>query len=132
MFSEVSPSKGAEFDHLSLIDHRFDKRENYRQAIIRSGVLDNLIERSGNVIRFRHFRTFEKLHLRYLSFDMTQFLWKSLLFDPVHFAAYSESVTNMDSWIFQTDRDEPLILLELKRTLLSDQEWCRLIKSYLM
>jgi len=45
-------------------------------------LMDNLIERSGNVIAFRDFKTFEKLHLKYVNFNMRQFLWKGVLFDP--------------------------------------------------
>jgi len=32
-------------------------------------LMDNLIERSGDVIAFRDFKSFEKYHLKYINFN---------------------------------------------------------------
>jgi hypothetical protein len=45
-------------------------------------LVDNLIERSADTLSFRHNQNFEAFHLRYLTFDMRQLLWKGVLFDP--------------------------------------------------
>jgi len=99
--------------------------------MLRGGALDNLIERSGDIIRFNHFYTFEVVHLRYLSFDMRQFIWKSLLFDPLEYKNYSKNLQGSESALFTSKRDEPLILLDLNRILLSERDWCKVIRGTL-
>jgi hypothetical protein len=55
---------------------------------------------------------------------MKQFLWKAVLFEPKEFQRYSQAVDRGESLMFKTEKDEPLIGLELRRVLLSEQSWC--------
>ena len=85
-------------------------------------LMDNLIERSGDVIAFRDFKTFERLHLKYINFNMRQFLWKGVLFDPVLFKQYKQNMAGPNSVFYQASRDEPLILHEIQQ-IFGELDW---------
>jgi hypothetical protein len=85
-------------------------------------MLDNLTERSGDGISFRHNYNFERLHLRYLEFEMRQFLWKGTLFDPIEFQKYKVNMEGPNAVLFKTSPDEVYIFSEINR-IFNEQDW---------
>ena len=76
---------------------------------------DNLIERSADTLSFRHNQTFEAFHLRYLTFDMRQLLWKGALFDPKEYKDYKTNIDGPHSVMYRASRNETFILHEISR-----------------
>lgn len=62
------------------------------------------------------------MHFKYLTFEMRQFLWKSLLFDSQQFLSYKTNLEGPDSITFKTSRDDSLLLHEITR-ILSENDW---------
>ena len=84
--------------------------------------MDNQVERSPSTISCKHFQSLEVLHLRYLTFDMRQFLWKTALFDSVEFLNYKNNLNGPDALMFMASRDEAIILHEITQVL-SQDDW---------
>lgn len=85
-------------------------------------LMDNQVERTGSVIQSRDLGIFEKMHFKYLTFEMRQFLWKSILFDSQEFLNYKNNLEGPDSITYRTSRDDQLILHEITR-ILGENSW---------
>ena len=86
-------------------------------------LLDNLVERSADILSFRHNSNFEAMHLRYLSFEMRQFLWKGVLFDPLEYRNYRVNMDGPNSVLFRASRNETFILHEIQRIFSEQPNW---------
>ena len=86
-------------------------------------LLDNLVERSADILSFRHNTNFEPLHLRYLSFEMRQFMWKAVLFDPLEFKNFRINMDGPNSVLFRASRNEAFILHEIQRMFSELPNW---------
>ena len=84
---------------------------------LKLSALDNLVERSGDFLAHRHFKLYERLHLRYLDFRMRQVLWKGVLFDPSYYRAYRENTNGPSAVLYKASPDEPLLLSTISRLL---------------
>ena len=62
------------------------------------------------------------MHFKYLTFEMRQFLWKSILFDSQEFLDYKKNLSGPDAIIYKTSRDDSLLLHEITR-ILSENNW---------
>lgn len=89
---------------------------------MRLSMLDNLMERSGHLIQHRHFKMYERLHLRYLDFTMRQLLWKGTLYDPTIYRAFVENTNGPSKILYENSPNEALILSSISR-IMNQTEW---------